>query len=122
MLPATKTTLAFARGAGSLGPSDHLSTLPTCTVVATYTVSVALDPSVPPKYRIWVPTWMEDPSVLAAGRLSSGGDVSHGTVGPPGAGHGSEPLVGGQKLIGDHTRTPRSTVRPTVKYYARSGR
>src|SRR5690349_8851851 len=115
MLPATKTTLAFARGAGSFGPSAHLSKLPVWTVVAAYTVSVALDPSEPPKYRIWVPTWMADASVRGAGRLSSGGDVSHGTVEPTGAGQGSEPFVGGQRLIGDQTRTPRSTVRPTVK-------
>ena len=69
----------------------------------------------PPMYSRLVPTWTIEPSVRGCGSVSSGGDDSHGTIAPSGAGHGSEPLVGGQRLIGDQTMTPRSTVRATVK-------
>src|SRR6476469_484220 len=115
MLPATKATLAPARGAGSLGPSLHLSKLPVPTVVETYVVSTAVWPSEPPMYSRVVPIWMTDPPVRPAGSRSSSGEGCHGMTDPVGGGHGSDSLVGGHRLIGAQTMTPRSTVRPTVK-------
>src|SRR4029077_13419754 len=115
MLPATKATLAPDRGAGSFGPSLHLSKLPVPTVVDTYVSSTALWPSDPPMYSRVVPSWMTDPPVRAAGRRNSSGDGCHGMTEPVGGGQGSVSLVGGHRLIGAQTSTPRSTVRPTVK-------
>ena len=66
-------------------------------------------------YRIWVPTWRTAPSVRGAGSASSVGDGSHGITAPTGAGQGSVSFDGGQRLIGDQTRTPRSTVLLTVR-------
>ena len=51
-------------------------------------------PSDPPMYRSCVPTWTIDPSVRGAGRVSSGGDGSQGTIAPSGAGHGSDLVLG----------------------------
>src|SRR5258705_10016129 len=113
MLPATETTLALARGAGSLGPSVQLSKFPVATVRATETVSDAVLPSLPPMNRISEPIRMAAPSVRPCGRASCVGDGCHGMTAPPGAGHGRGSFEGGQRLIGDQTRTPRATVRPT---------
>ena len=62
-----------------------------------------------------MPIWTTVPSVRAAGRSSSVGDVAHGTIAPTGAGHGRVWFSGGQRLIGDQASTPRSTVRDTVR-------
>ncbi len=55
------------------------------------------------------------PSVRPAGSWICGGEGCHGSVAPAGAGHGSVSFDGGQKLTGDQTRRPRSTVCCTVK-------
>ena len=114
-MPDTCTTLASERGSGNGGPSAHLSKLPIPDVGATKTVDCAAVPSVPPMYRILVPSCVAEPPVRAAGRFSSVGDSCQGVIAPTGAGHGRDSLVGGQRLIGDHARTPRSTVRLTVR-------
>ena len=66
-------------------------------------------------YRILVPD-LEHGTVGPRGRQGElGGDGCHGTSAPTGAGHGSVSFSGGHRLTGDQARTPRSTVRPTVR-------
>ena len=62
-----------------------------------------------------MPSWTTAPSVRGAGRSSCVGDAAHGTIAPTGAGHGRVWFSGGQRLIGDQARTPRSTVLDTVR-------
>src|SRR5882672_2981434 len=108
-------TAASARGAGSFGPSTHLSKLPVPDVFATNVVSTAFDPSDPPTYSSVVLDWTTEPSVRAAGSAISVGEAAHGTTAPTGAGHGSDRFPSAQKLIGLQARMPRSIVLLTVK-------
>ena len=68
-VPDTCTTLASERGSGSGGPSAHLSKLPIPEVGATKTVDCAAVPSVPPMYRILVPSCVAEPSVRGGGQV-----------------------------------------------------
>ncbi len=108
-------TAASERGAGSFGPSDHLSKLPVPEVFAMNVVSTAFEPSDPPTYRSVVPDWTTVPSVRAAGRAISVGEEAHGTTAPTGAGQGSDWLPAAQKFTGLQARIPRSIVLLTVK-------
>ncbi len=114
-VPDTWTTLASVRGSGRSGPGIHRSKLPTPDSWATETVDCAAEPSVPPMYRRLVPSCAAAPSVRGAGTASSVGDSCQGAIAPTGAGHGRLSLPGGQRLIGDHAMTPRSTVQFTVR-------
>src|SRR5262245_30504226 len=107
MLPPENATPPSARASGSLGPSVHLSKLPGPDVVERNVVSVALLPSLPPMNSRVEPDWAIAPSVRAAGSEISCGATSHGIADPTGGGHGSDSLLGGQKLIGLQARIPR---------------
>src|SRR4051812_18902640 len=111
MLPPEKAAAPSERASGSLGPSFHASKLPGPDEVVTKTVSVALEPSLPPMNSSCVPDWMTDPSVRPAGSEISCGATSHGIAAPTGGGHGSDRFAGGQRLIGLQARMPRSIVR-----------
>src|SRR5689334_4571478 len=115
MLPPENATAPLDRGAGSLGPSVHLSKLPGPDTVDTKVVSVGFVPSLPPMNRSVEPDWATDPSTRGAGSESSAGATSHGIADPTGGGHGSDSFDGGQKLMGLQARIPRSIVRLTVK-------
>src|SRR5512138_2884786 len=115
MLPPENATPPSERASGSLGPSRHLSKLPGPDDVERNVVLVALLPSLPPMNSSVVPDWAIAPSVRGAGSEISCGATSHGITAPTGGGHGSDSLLGGQKLMGLHARIPRSIVRLTVK-------
>src|SRR3954447_904028 len=108
-------TAASDRGSGSFGPAVHLSKLPVPETFDWNVSSDAVPPSEPPTARIVVPDWTMDASVRGSGRLISVGDVSHGTIAPAGAGHGSDLLPSGQKFSGLQARIPRSIVLLIVK-------
>src|SRR5437867_13135625 len=110
MEPARNTALALLRGAGSLGASFHGENVPAVNALVMTTLSVAVFPSEPPTYRIFVPAWTVAPSMRGAGRLSSGGETSHGMAAPGGAGHGSVRFSGGQRLTGEIALMPMSIV------------
>ena len=115
MTPETLTTLASARGSGSGGPSAHRSKLPTGTVSGTYTSACAVVPVGAADVQELGPD-LGDAAVGPRRRQRElVGRGCHGTTAPTGAGQGSVSFSGEQRLIGDQARTPRSTVRLTVR-------